>query len=134
MAEINLRHDLVRRLEALAEQEHRPIDEVLDSVLDQYTPSSAVASDEADSATLLRQDRQRIYERARRYWRKVNDDRQYLTDDELHDQFLLFDREGIPHLKSDQGSFESHPSPLKKMLEIMEADPKIEWQDKMDLS
>src|SRR5579859_8222702 len=103
MAEINLRPDLVRRLQALSEQEHRPVDDVLDSLLAHYPSLNAVAFTEAERARLLEEDRLRTYERARRYWRTMNDERQHLTDEQLREQFWLFDRDGIPRLKADQG-------------------------------
>lgn len=55
---------------------------------------------------------QRIYERARRWWREHGDPAQAaMTDAELDEQFWLFDQDGVPRLKSEQGQFDAAPPP-----------------------
>jgi tetratricopeptide (TPR) repeat protein len=77
-----------------------------------------------DSQLLERQDHLRLYERARRYWRSIGDSvRAALTDEQLDEQFWLFDHEGIPHLKSEQATIELPYDPLLAMLEEIEANP-----------
>src|SRR5205085_9018785 len=93
MAELTLRSDLVQRLQKIAEQEQRPVDEVIENLLTKYQPAPRQRA-EAEQAALLRQDKLRTYERARQYWRNVNNERQRLTDEQLDEQFWLFDREG----------------------------------------
>lgn len=58
----------------------------------------------------------RMYERARRWWREHGDlERANLTDAELSDQFWLFDQEGVPRLKSDEGAVEVIPGSLAEL-------------------
>jgi hypothetical protein len=59
---------------------------------------------------------------ARRYWRGTNDPRQTLTDDELEDQFWLFDQDGIPRLHSDQGKVAVAENPLQSILDLVALD------------
>jgi len=55
----------------------------------------------------------RMYERARRYWRVQGDTvRAALSDDELKEQFWLFDQEGIPRLKADTAVVDPGTNPL----------------------
>jgi hypothetical protein len=62
--------------------------------------------------------RPKFYARARAYWQQVGDqERLALTDEQLDEQFWLFDHEGIPRLKSDKGKFRILPDPLVKMAE-----------------
>lgn len=45
---------------------------------------------------------EKAYAKARRYWESVGDhEKAAMTDDELHEQFGVFDEEGIPRLKSE---------------------------------
>jgi hypothetical protein len=62
--------------------------------------------------------RPKLYQMAREYWGEVGDaERLALTDEELDKQFWLFDNDGIPRLKSDQGKVELLPNPLLQMAE-----------------
>ena len=62
--------------------------------------------------------RPKLYARAREYWQRVGDnERLQLSDQQLNQQFWLFDEEGIPRLKSDQGRFVLSPDPLLAMAE-----------------
>ena len=47
------------------------------------------------------------YQRAREAWQKSGEnDRASLTDDQLDDQFWLFDPDGFPRLKTEQNNVE----------------------------
>jgi predicted transcriptional regulator len=82
---------------------------------------SRPTSDLAEQELLLRQDRLHLYELARRYWRKTgNMERAALTDEQLDEQFWLFDSEGIPRLKSEQGTITLQPNSLLKLAEAAE--------------
>jgi hypothetical protein len=67
--------------------------------------------------------RPKLYEIAREYWRKVNDEtRLMLTDEELNDQFWLIDHNGIPRLKSEMNSVQLPPDPLEALIGLIETD------------
>ena len=64
-------------------------------------------------AEMIKAMRRRMYERARRYWQSVGDQKRLaLTDEELDEQFWLFDPEGIPRLKSEEDTIEIPENPL----------------------
>ncbi|MBN2305160.1 MAG: hypothetical protein JXQ72_11815 [Anaerolineae bacterium] len=90
------------------------------AVIDQLQPdqkamirqrlSAASGEPDADDYYSLEQVNRRMYERARRIWREMGDTaRTGLSDAEMAEQFWLFDAEGIPRLKSDQGEVEIPP-------------------------
>jgi hypothetical protein len=63
----------------------------------------------------------RVYARARRYWASVDDaERLALTDAELDEQFWLFDADGIPRLKSEQGTIDIPENSLYHAGEVAE--------------
>lgn len=96
-------HDeqLVRQLQTIAENEHRPVEELLKSLLAQYPTTSPPAQTDIDQG--VQQVRQKAYAEARRYWQATdNTERLAMTDAELDEQFWLFDEAGIPRLKSEQ--------------------------------
>jgi hypothetical protein len=51
MAELNLRPDLVRRIQEIAQSENRPVDEVVERLLTQYIPGGTPHS-EAEQSTI----------------------------------------------------------------------------------
>src|SRR5574341_1913217 len=64
--------------------------------------------------------RRKAYEQARQYWREVGDEaRLALTDEQLDEQFWLFDGEGIPRLKSDEGKFELRDDSVRRLGEVL---------------
>jgi hypothetical protein len=96
-------HDeqLARQLQDIAESEKRPVEDVLKSLLTQYTPHAPLSTEVIDAA--VERMRRYAYEQARHYWRETgNKERLALTDEELDKQFWLFDSEGIPRLQSEQ--------------------------------
>lgn len=96
---------LARRLQQIAEQENRPLEDVLRTMVEQY-PAPARSGDERTSEA-VRQVRRKIYAMARRYWESVGDAaKAALTDEALDEQFGAFDEEGIPRLKSELKSLE----------------------------
>lgn len=112
-------HDeqLVRQLQAIAEREKRPIEDVLKSLLAQYSTPS-IESDDTIASEAVRHVRRKAYAEARRYWEKVGDtQRLQLTDEELDAQFWLFDGDGIPRLKSDQGKVQLPENSLHTLAE-----------------
>lgn len=58
--------------------------------------------------------RPKLYARARAFWKESGDlERMALTDDDLDKQFWLFDSEGIPRLKADQGKISLPADPFE---------------------
>jgi hypothetical protein len=94
--------DLARRIQGIARQEQRSVQDVLTAMISQYQPQQpGDVLSEADA--LARQVRLSAYRRAREYWRVQGDqERASLTDEQLDEQFWLFDSDGIPHLKADK--------------------------------
>src|SRR3990172_3860583 len=93
---------IAQELRRLAEEENRSITDLLADLLDQYRSAKAEAWLEIDPDELVHRVRQDAYERARRYWRETgHEERLALTDQELDEQFWLFDPQGIPRLKSE---------------------------------
>jgi len=125
MTDLTLRDDLVQRLQQIAQREHRRLDEIVENLLNWYDPtvtSKTVLEDER------RQDRLRIYERVRSHWRHAGDPRQYLSNEDLDEQFWVIDPDGVPRLKDEQSNIELPTDPLLQMLEMAESDLTVQWQ------
>jgi hypothetical protein len=94
--------ELARQLQAIADQEHRPVEAVLKALLAQY-PASRPEPSPIDTDEAVQRVRRNTYAEARRYWQATgNAERLALTDADLDEQFWLFDGDGIPRLKSEQ--------------------------------
>lgn len=117
MAELLIRDEqIARRVLEIAEREGRSVEAVVASMIDRYQAPPQLS--EAERAARLRAVRARAYAEARRYWQEVGDAaRLALTDDELDAQFWMFDAEGIPRLKSDEGKFDAPHNALLNMAE-----------------
>lgn len=99
----------LRRLQQIAEREQRSVDDVLKTMIDRYLVESP-AVEKRDPSEGVRRVRQKAYAKARRYWESVGDSaKASLTDEELDEQFGVFDEEGIPRLKSELESLEPPP-------------------------
>lgn len=102
-------HDeqLARRLQEIAEQEHRPVEEVLKTLVAQYPVESPINSAGHSMSEAVKQVRRKAYNKARRYWQSIGETgKAAMTDEELDEQFGVFDDEGIPRLKSELKSLE----------------------------
>jgi len=114
MGQITLRLDIIEKLNEIARQENRSIEETLDDILEKR-----LLQHQQDRQ--MQEFRAKLYKMARDYWRKVGDqERLALTDAELDEQFWLFDQDDIPHLKSDQGKVNVPPSPLESLVGIFD--------------
>jgi hypothetical protein len=99
----------------IAEREQRPVEAVLETMLRQYQLAPPSGENNPREAA-LRALRPKLYAMARRYWHSVGDaERLALTDADLDEQFWLFDTEGIPRLKSEQGTVVIPPDGLSSM-------------------
>jgi hypothetical protein len=101
---------LLRRAAA----EHTPVATVVEHMLQeslrmQQDTAAEFAHESTASSAIpsVREILDRHYARARAYWESVGDtDKALMTDAQLDEQFWLFDGDGIPRLKSEQGTVE----------------------------
>ena len=113
---------LADKLRMIAESENRPVEAVLQTMVEKYVSGLSTGpadddielpSDVQDKAAYratVREIRPKLYEIAREYWQKVGDrQRLAMTDEELDKEFWLIDHEGIPRLKSEKISLSCLP-------------------------
>jgi hypothetical protein len=113
VADLTIRGKTAQRLQDLAQREHRPVEAVIEALLNRYE-TSANNTEISQGETWHREFRDKLYKKARTYWRQTgNQERLALTDNQLDDQFWIIDHEGIPRLKSDQGAIDLPPDPLE---------------------
>jgi len=118
MANLIIDEQLAERLAQVAERQHKPVEDVLREAVDLLEAKAA------DSLTPEQQMYRKIYSIARRYWREHNNaDRLALTDEQLDEQFWLIDPDGIPRLKSEEGTFYLPPDPLESMIGMIKDGP-----------
>ncbi len=126
MAQVIIKGELADQLYSLADQRGQSVETVLTELLhDQAGASHAgmVTTPQAQEA-LLKADRLRMYERARRFWRSAGDEaRAALSDDELETEFWLFDPDGVPRLKVDMAYLTFPLTPMQRLAQTIEADP-----------
>lgn len=122
MAEITVPEELAERIREIARRENRSPDDVLKMLIDRYVPQTTLEEDETFLLSdpriqeAMKRMRPKFYARARAYWQQTNDqERLALTDEQLDEQFWLFDKDGIPRLKSDAGKFERQVNPLVRL-------------------
>jgi len=113
--------ELIEKVREIAEREQRPPEDILATMLHDYEAAQQ-DSKSAEVDDEIRAFRRKMYARAREYWRKAGDEeRLKLTDDELDEQFWLFDNDGVPRLKSDEGTFELKPDPLEALVGLFDS-------------
>ncbi|MBX3082078.1 MAG: hypothetical protein KF716_10630 [Anaerolineae bacterium] len=131
MADLTLSAALIEQLEETARRENRSVESLIASLLSERTHSLPPQLSQANAVeverreAILKADRLRMYARARTYWAKENNPRQHMTDDELEEQFWLFDQNGIPRLKSEQGTINVPESPLQSILDSVSNNPEV---------
>ena len=114
MANIIVNEALATRLEQVARQQNKRVEEVLSEAVD------LIEAQAAESLTPEQQFMRKVYEIAREYWQKHGDtDRLALTDEQLDEQFWLIDYEGIPRLKTEQGTITLPPDPLEALIGLV---------------
>jgi hypothetical protein len=102
-------HDeqLARRLQQIVEREKRPVEDIIRTLVDKYPEVTPAETSKPDKSEAVKRVRRKAYVKARQYWESVGDSaKAALTDDELDEQFGVFDEEGIPRLKSEMKSLE----------------------------
>ena len=128
MADLTLPTELVQQLDAIARRERRTVESLIESLLKEHLArlgDQVVSEDKEKREALLKADRLRLYEMARRYWRRAGNPRQAMTDDQSEAQFWLFDHEGIPRLKSEQDSVELPENLLQPILDEVALEPSL---------
>jgi hypothetical protein len=108
-------HDeqLAKELQKIAEREHRPVEDVLKSMVAHYPTETEARETKSEPSEAVKRVRRKAYAKARTYWESVGDTiKAALTDEELDEQFGAFDEEGIPRLKSELKSLEPPPGSL----------------------
>jgi hypothetical protein len=108
-------HDeqLAKDLQKIAEREHRPVEDILKSMVAQYPPAHTENPTKAEPSEAVKRVRRKAYAKARTYWESVGDTaKAALTDTQLDEQFGVFDEEGIPRLKSELKTLEPPPGSL----------------------
>lgn len=112
---------IAQELRRLAEAENRSVTDLLADLLEQYRSSKSEPDLDVDPQELAQAVRQDAYERARRYWRETDHtERLALTDEDLDDQFWLFDPQGVPRLKSEMGQVQIPEKSLYRLGEVLE--------------
>jgi hypothetical protein len=123
MAEFTLRSDLIERLNAIARLEGRPVDEIIERLLEGYTTKPSAGHPLPDPETLMQEFRAKAYAIARDHWRRIGDqERLALSDDDLDKDFWLIDSSGIPRLKSERGQIDLAPDPLDQFEALFDSD------------
>ncbi len=115
-------HDeqLAKQLQQIAAKENRPVEDVLKSMVAQYP----VDTEKPDKSEAVKRVRRKAYAKARQYWQSVGDTaKAALTDEELDEQFGVFDEEGIPRLKSEMKTLEPPPGSLAYAAKIARENP-----------
>ena len=125
MITLTISDTLAEKLEQLARQRQRPVEEVIEMAVDHLAATQEASN--ADASGKLNEDRElrrKLYAIARDYWQHINDQKRLaLSDAELDKQFWLIDHEGIPRLKSEQGSVTLPPDPLEALIGLVEDAP-----------
>jgi len=94
--------ELIRKLDEMAQQQNISLEDLLSQVFNQIRAQQLAQAPHNESA--VAEVRRKAYAEARRYWQSTGDsERLALTDAELDAQFWLFDGEGVPRLKSEEG-------------------------------
>jgi hypothetical protein len=138
MVDLTISGEVAEKLREIARQENRPVEEVLETMVERYQPTD-VPTGPADEdievppdiedvegyRAAVRQIRPKLYRMARRYWERVGDkERLAMTDAELDKQFWLIDHEGIPRFKSEKDQVQLPPDPLEAIVGLF-ADSEI---------
>jgi hypothetical protein len=127
MANLIISDKLARRLQQLAENRQHPVETILEELVEPYIddplldaiPDDVHPREWPAYLKALHEIRPKIYAIAREYWQRVGDnERLALTDAQLHTQFWVIDPDGIPRLKSEQGTIVIPPDPLDDFAEL----------------
>ena len=124
MTELTLSAALIEQLEETARRKNRSVESLITLLLSEHK-TQQISGDSTDRQNALRESRFKLYDVARRYWKKAADPRQHMTNDELEEQFWLFDQDGIPRLKSEQGTIDVPESSLQSIVDSINNNPDV---------
>jgi hypothetical protein len=100
--------DLIHELKQLADADNRAPESLLREMLRLHRQRRSAESDPMPRTAA--EVRQRVYVRARDYWRAHNrPELAALADSDLDQRFDFIDADGVPHLKSDKVSRPDDP-------------------------
>src|SRR5258708_28197046 len=123
MANLIISEQLAERLQQISAHQQRPIENILEELVDKYEIDALYADVPADIedkeayVAALREVRPKIYAIARDYWRRTgNRERLSLTDKQLDEQFWIIDPDGIPRLKSEIDTINLPADPLENVV------------------
>jgi hypothetical protein len=135
MSDLVIHEPIATRLREIAERENRPVEAVLETLVQQYAPRRGPADEDIEVPPdipeedlpayreAVRELRPKLYEIAREYWQRVGDsERLSLTDEELDKVFWLIDHEGIPRFKSEKDKVMLPPDPLESLVGLFDSD------------
>ncbi len=141
MTDLSISNELAEQLYEIAEREHRTVEEVLAEMVAQRKISASLSLSQSTLAdedievpadiqnkavyrAAVIQMRPKLYQIARRYWQAMGDqERLALTDEQLDKKFWLIDSEGIPRLKSEQGTVTLPSDPLEALIGLIDDAP-----------
>jgi hypothetical protein len=127
--------ELASKLRQIAEREHRPVEDVLKSMVERYPVESPDDREKADERDELQEIRHKIYKQARTYWESAGDaEKAALSDAELDEQFAFFDEEGIPRVKSEVTSWEPPVGSLAYAAKIIREEGGIHTGGSLDVT
>jgi hypothetical protein len=131
MPDLIIQEPLASRLREAAQREYLTPEAMLAVWMERYSPPPRPASSMTDDDIDVPEDVEdkaayraaaralapKLYRMARRYWAQVGDEeRLALTDEQLDKQFWLIDQDGVPRLKSEQGTIVLPPDPLDDLI------------------
>ncbi|MEP7290066.1 MAG: hypothetical protein ABI947_30325 [Chloroflexota bacterium] len=131
MADLAISGQLAEQLNEIAQREQRSLEEVLATMVARYNAAETLPPMQSDATEdkkayriAVQQMRLKLYQVARRFWQSVGDEAHLaLTDEQLDQQFWLIDGDGIPRLKSEQGSLTLPADPLETLVGLVENAP-----------
>ena len=124
MANLIISDDLAQKLNRLAQERHSRIEDVIALAIQSLAETAPEESPDRTSDLDDGGSRSVLYSIAREYWQRTgNTERLALSDADLDAQFWLIDHEGIPRLKSEQGTITLPHDPLEDLIGLVEDGP-----------
>ncbi len=121
MANLIISDALAQKLNRLAQARHSRVEDVIALAIDSLPTTQTAEQPELDFDATFRA---KVYAMAREYWQQVgNSERLALSDADLDEQFWLIDHEGIPRLKSEEGTITLPHDPLEDMIGLIDHAP-----------
>lgn len=127
--------ELARQLRHIAERENRPVEDVLKTLVAHYPAEEATKAVKPNKSEGEKRIRRKAYAKARQYWQSIGDSaKAALSEEELDEQFGVFDEEGIPRLKSELKSLEPPIGSLAYAAKVVREIGGIQTNGSLDVS